>query len=112
MSEEKDVDIEAGHTVQPHGELKSATSLNCPDSNAEAGHADGHNHFADIVRSISNEDAAERYREEAGDNGVPTNAPLDWSVSRDNAAKVTISWDENDPENPYNWSSVRFSSII
>jgi hypothetical protein len=59
------------------------------------------------MRSISNEDAAERYREEAGDNGVPANERMDATYPTDDAGKTVISWAENDRENPYNWSSVR-----
>jgi hypothetical protein len=62
---------------------------------------------AELIRSISNEDAATRYREEMADNGVQTNDPIDSSLSNnDEAETIIISWDENDKENPYNWSSV------
>jgi hypothetical protein len=65
------------------------------------------NKLTQIISRIDEEDAAGRYEVEIEDNKVP-------GPDRERAASVDsppprkiIAWDDRDPENPYNWSTVR-----
>ncbi|KAI2632184.1 major facilitator superfamily transporter [Hypoxylon sp. NC1633] len=72
----------------------------------------GFTHFAELVQSISNQDAATRYREEEADNGIPTDDTTDSSQFQGAEGKTVISWKLNDPENPYNFPQWRKSVIL
>jgi hypothetical protein len=54
------------------------------------------------VSEIDNEDATSGYRVEAEDNTVDTGSP-----ENGDGEKSVVNWAENDPENPYNFSTVR-----
>lgn len=57
-----------------------------------------------LVSNIDDEDATARYREEKADNNVADDSPGSASSCHDERTLVT--WLPNDPENPYNWSTV------
>jgi hypothetical protein len=58
-----------------------------------------------IVSGINRQDAQERYDLEAKDNkaSFPNSSASSVKASK----KKVIHWEEEDPDNPYNWSSVR-----
>ena len=64
-----------------------------------------------IVSGIDQSDAEERYNVEAGDNKI-TSLPDSSATSVDSTRRKIISWERNDPENPYNWSSVRSDNFL
>ncbi|KAI1498080.1 major facilitator superfamily transporter [Biscogniauxia marginata] len=64
-------------------------------------------HLADLVQSISNQDAIFRYRTEEADNRVPSEDAGDTRSLPGSGERVVISWEENDKENPHNWSTGR-----
>ncbi|KAI0154338.1 major facilitator superfamily transporter [Xylariaceae sp. FL1272] len=69
-------------------------------------------HLSDIIRTMSNRDAARRYETEKADNGTGISI-RSYSDSNEDANNRTIlSWDKHDPENPYNWSSRRKTVIL
>ena len=55
---------------------------------------------------MDEEDAAERYAEEEADNRGLGALHHIRSRTRSRTDQVVIGWEPNDPENPYNWSSV------
>ncbi len=66
-------------------------------------------HLQQIVDDLDDLDATARYREEAADNnlaGDDGQRQHDWSASSSDNEALIVAWEENDPENPYNWSSV------
>lgn len=62
-----------------------------------------------IISGIDQEDAKARYQVEEGDNN--TQSPNSSTASVDTPRKV-ISWEDGDPECPYNWSTVRTFSPL
>lgn len=59
-----------------------------------------------VVSNIDEHDASSRYREEEGDNKVAVKQEQH-SSSSSVEERVIVAWEENDKENPYNWSNVR-----
>jgi hypothetical protein len=57
-------------------------------------------HASAAVRIMSSQDAESRYRVAEADNRIPSGIPTS------GCSKKIISWEPNDEENPYNWSSV------
>ncbi|KAH8678236.1 major facilitator superfamily domain-containing protein [Xylariales sp. PMI_506] len=92
MSQE-DVDVESGLTLHP-------TQREQPS---------GLSQFSELVHSLSNQDAESRYREEAADNRLPVPG---LPGCGDITGKTLVSWEENDKENPYNWSTARKWAIV
>lgn len=58
-----------------------------------------------IISGIDEADAAARYNLEEKDNQIK-DLPNSSSTSVHSVRRQIISWARNDPENPYNWSSV------
>ncbi|KAI1445730.1 major facilitator superfamily transporter [Annulohypoxylon stygium] len=75
-------------------------------------HDGGLSHFADLVQSISNQDAEARYKAEEADNRLPTDDSPDPSQFQGAEGKTIISWEPNDKENPYNWPRWRKNLIL
>lgn len=63
------------------------------------------NALSRIVSGIDQDDAKRRYDLEAKDNQI--SLPNSSASSVSGSRKKVIHWEENDPENPYNWSPVR-----
>ncbi|KAI8630932.1 major facilitator superfamily transporter [Xylariaceae sp. FL1651] len=68
-------------------------------------------HLSDVVRTMSNEDAESRYRIEEADNRIQTNNASASNSIHNPDGKTIISWEPDDKENPYNWSSRRKAYI-
>ncbi|KAG4034582.1 hypothetical protein MFRU_003g05390 [Monilinia fructicola] len=62
------------------------------------------NALSRIVSGIDQDDAKRRYDLEAKDNQI--SLPNSSASSVSGSRKKVIHWEENDPENPYNWSPV------
>ncbi|KAI1364690.1 major facilitator superfamily transporter [Xylaria arbuscula] len=62
---------------------------------------------SNIIRTISNRDAESRYRVEEADNRIPLSGGSPCHSIHETVEKKIISWEPNDPENPYNWSKKR-----
>lgn len=61
-----------------------------------------------MVGDLDVEDAEARYREEEADNKIATEGEHRCSSSSSiEDERIIVSWAENDPANPYNWSFVR-----
>ncbi len=75
-----------------------------------------------MVTEIDERDAASRYREEAADNKIPVSEPpsgpyipyTPYSAysSDDDDEETIVAWEDNDPENPYNWSGRKKKGIL
>ncbi|KAI1270851.1 major facilitator superfamily transporter [Xylaria sp. FL0933] len=63
--------------------------------------------FSNAVHTMSNQDAESRYKTEEADNGFQPSDGSPYHSIHDAAGKKIISWEPNDPENPYNWSNKR-----
>ncbi|KJZ80216.1 hypothetical protein HIM_00066 [Hirsutella minnesotensis 3608] len=63
------------------------------------------------IHSLDEMDATQRYDEEAGDRGLGALHSIR-SRSRSQTGQVVISWEVNDPENPYNWSNWKKFLIL
>jgi hypothetical protein len=61
------------------------------------------NKLSRIISQLDEVDATERYAVNGADNRM---APQDGSRIVDGPPRKVISWDEDDPENPYNWPIV------
>ncbi|KAI0098590.1 major facilitator superfamily transporter [Hypoxylon sp. NC0597] len=72
----------------------------------------GLSHFAELVQSISNQDAEARYKVEEVDNRIPTSDSPPSSQFQGAEGKTIISWEPNDKENPYNWPKWRKDLIL
>ncbi|KAK3941712.1 major facilitator superfamily transporter [Diplogelasinospora grovesii] len=78
----------------------------------------GHHHQHSLGRTvdeIDSIDALSGYLENARDNGIPTknnNTSSESLEDDDDDGKVIVSWSENDPENPYNWSDRKKGAIL
>jgi hypothetical protein len=60
------------------------------------------------VTAMNNGDAASRYQLESNDNKpYPPPLPNTCLSTINNSGRKIVSWSESDPENPYNWSTVR-----
>ncbi|KAI1179495.1 major facilitator superfamily transporter [Nemania sp. FL0916] len=64
----------------------------------------GLSYSSHLVQVISNHDAESRYRVEKADNGIPSNVHV-------TTGKEIVSWEPNDKENPYNFSTKRKALI-
>lgn len=64
------------------------------------------NKLTRIISRVDGADAAERYQVKGEDNKVPR--PNTSSSESDDSLppRKIISWEDEDPENPYNWSIV------
>ncbi|KAL1896824.1 hypothetical protein Sste5346_004457 [Sporothrix stenoceras] len=85
-----------------------------------------HHGLHQIINDIDEKDARDRYREEAADNTVGAHSQLDDdgskspghhnqrtpSLSNSESETLIVAWEENDPENPYNWSKARKITIL
>ena len=58
-----------------------------------------------IISGIDQKDTTDRYEVEAEDNKI--SIPNSAASSVTPAEKKIIHWEDGDPDNPYNWSSVR-----
>lgn len=67
------------------------------------------NRLSRIVSGIDYEDAKRRYEIEAQDNQI--SLPHSSASSVLGSRKQVTHWEEDDPENPYNWSSVCHYSV-
>ena len=65
-----------------------------------------------IVSGIDQEDATEAYRLDEEDNKAPSLPNSSTSSVNTPPPKKIISWEDEDPENPYNWSSVRYNPLL
>ncbi|CAK7266444.1 hypothetical protein SEPCBS119000_002032 [Sporothrix epigloea] len=74
-----------------------------------------------IISDADEKDARDRYREETADNIVGARSheqryqPHPWqtpSLSPSENETSIVAWNENDPENPYNWSKTRKIAIL
>ncbi|KAI0539326.1 major facilitator superfamily transporter [Xylaria digitata] len=65
------------------------------------------NQLSNTVRTISNQDAESRYRTEEADNRAQPSDRSPCDSLHDATGKKIISWEPNDKENPYNWSTKR-----
>ncbi|KAI1411254.1 major facilitator superfamily transporter [Hypoxylon sp. FL1857] len=81
-------------------------------TNASRRHEGGLSHFAELVQSISNQDAEARYKAEEADNRLPTDDSPPSSQFQGAEGKTIISWEPNDKENPYNWPKWRKNLIL
>jgi hypothetical protein len=63
-----------------------------------------------IISGIDESDADDRYNIKAGDNKI-TSLPDSSTTSMDSTRRI-ISWEKDDPENPYNWSSVCYEPFL
>ncbi|CAK7568506.1 MAG: hypothetical protein SEPTF4163_006499 [Sporothrix epigloea] len=87
----------------------------------EAGHTQQHHGLRQIISDMDERDASDRYREETADNIVTPiscerrQEPDPWrtpSLSESENEASIVTWNENDPENPYNWSKTRKIAIL
>lgn len=62
------------------------------------------NRISRIVSEVDHDDAKRQYDIEAKDN--QNSLPTSSTVSIFGSRKQVVQWEDNDPENPYNWSSV------
>ena len=105
MSEHKELHG-LGANLRPH------CSRECPSHSLLIGlvtFQGGESRLSRIVSGIDEEDATSRYREEEADNHIPEDSHGSASSSIDE--RTIVAWEPNDPENPYNWSSVRTSTL-
>jgi len=68
------------------------------------------NNLSRMVSGIDEADAKERYQTDTQDNRI--SRPNSSAESVASPEKKTIHWEDGDPENPYNWSSVHLSFQI
>lgn len=72
--------------------------------------------ISNVVRDVDEKDARARYKEEEADIGVRTTGLRclgDGDGGRDDSDEdvFIVAWEENDPDNPYNWSTVKFCPV-
>ncbi|KAK0706947.1 major facilitator superfamily domain-containing protein [Lasiosphaeria miniovina] len=67
-----------------------------------------------VIEDGVNQDAFSRYGDEAAGNGVPYNhhSFSASSTYHEDKEDMILAWEENDPENPYNWSGRRKAGIL
>ncbi|KAH9893852.1 major facilitator superfamily transporter [Xylariomycetidae sp. FL2044] len=68
--------------------------------------------LAELVRSLSAQDAATRYNEEEANNRTSTDGSPDSDSTRGSGRRTVISWRPDDEENPYNWSKWKKIAIL
>jgi len=78
-------------------------TLNCPDVVCSRA-IEQNNTQPQAISKIDKRDVSSAYRIDKMDNGVPVPGSSD--CSEDSSHKTIIHWDDGDPENPYNWSTV------
>ncbi|KAI1809951.1 major facilitator superfamily transporter [Poronia punctata] len=102
-----DSDSSVGSHLQP--QLDASERLSRQSSNALTLRRERTlGQFSEVVRTISTQDAAARYRTAEADNRLH----IDYdNSSPDASGKKIISWAPNDKENPYNWSETRKAFI-
>lgn len=105
MSDPSEKQMEFGQDLR-----RERTNASSPTSKSR--HDGGLNYFAELVQSISNQDAEERYRMEEADNRIPTDDTPDSSQFQDSGGRTIISWEIDDKENPYNWPQWRKTLIV
>lgn len=67
--------------------------------------------ISDRITRLDELDAESRYEEETADRGIGALHHIR-SRTRSRTNEVLINWEPNDPENPYNWSSVWMSITL
>ena len=65
-----------------------------------------------IISHIDEADAAERYEVECEDNKAPRPATSRAESVNSSLPRKIIAWEDEDPENPYNWSNVSANDLI
>lgn len=65
--------------------------------------------LSQIISGIDQDDATEAYQVEGEDNKI-SSSPNSSTSSVNTPPSKIISWEDGDPENPYNWSFVRYIS--
>lgn len=60
-----------------------------------------------MVRGADEDDARQRFESLGEEHGLDGEKRDNPNFSSDEDEKTIVSWDENDPEDPYNWSQVR-----
>ncbi|KAI8314216.1 Citrinin biosynthesis cluster MFS transporter mrr1 [Colletotrichum sp. SAR11_240] len=68
--------------------------------------------LTDAVRRIDEYDARERYEARCEEQGLEDEKGGSPNSSSDEDEKTIVSWEENDPENPYNWSNKKKFFIL
>ncbi|KAL1858146.1 hypothetical protein Daus18300_010027 [Diaporthe australafricana] len=84
--------------------------MSCNDSKEEAGNpgqprlSRGESRLQRLISEIDDEDARSRYQEEEADNNIAQAGH--GSISSGNYDRTIVTFEPNDPENPYNWSTA------
>ncbi|KAK8086231.1 hypothetical protein PG994_001205, partial [Apiospora phragmitis] len=90
------------------GSQRASLHHSPPDSLSNTNRHETHhgrlNHLADLVKTLSSQDAAARYLEEAADDGIPDSHDREEKDGSHVASRVIIPWEEGDKENPHNWT--------
>jgi hypothetical protein len=96
-----DINEKMEESTEKHGNFKSISTP--PDVPLDRQSLTRH------ASNISRTDARDRYEIERADNRLPNRHSASSLSSGDvNDGKQVISWEVDDPENPYNWSFVSF----
>ncbi|KAK2053579.1 major facilitator superfamily transporter [Colletotrichum caudatum] len=66
----------------------------------------------ETARQIGEDEARIRYESRAEEQGLDKKLAASPNSSSDEDEKMIVSWDEGDPENPYNWSYTRKFLIL
>ncbi|KAK1772297.1 major facilitator superfamily transporter [Phialemonium atrogriseum] len=74
-------------------------------------HSRDNSRLETLVTEIDQIDASMRYREEEADNRIASDQNVSSSSSIEQE-KTIVSWEPDDPENPYNWSAKRKGWIL
>ncbi|KAK3683998.1 fluconazole resistance protein [Podospora appendiculata] len=112
-----DSDLTEHETQSEHGaehEVENGTdhgTLNGTEHEAEHAAEAGHNGLTDLVAEIDERDATSRYREEAAEHKISFDQHRTSSSSL-RFEETIISWEDGDPQNPYNWPPRRKTSIL
>lgn len=93
----------AGLTDLPHPTIhrSNCRNLGPRHSSEDVGHQ---SRLSRVILGIDEADAASRYEVEAEDNKIQS--PNSSTSSVFSPERKVISWNDGDPESPYNWSSV------
>ncbi|RDL35471.1 uncharacterized protein BP5553_07402 [Venustampulla echinocandica] len=67
--------------------------------------------LSSMISSIDESDAEHRYAIEVEDNRIPS-LPASSTSSVTSSHRKVISWEDGDPENPYNWSTTKKVWIV
>ncbi|KAF6844103.1 Polyamine transporter 3 [Colletotrichum musicola] len=68
--------------------------------------------LAKVVRGTDDDDAGQRYESLGEEHGLEGEKRDNPNFSSDEDEKTIVSWDENDPEDPYNWSHSKKFLIL